>query len=61
MSDASSDEGEEEVAASPSSVSRNPIAADARSLLAKFCSKRSVSYEDFKQTWTQLQFSLVYW
>ena len=62
MSGESSDEGEEEAVASSSVlVSENPVTADARRLLRQFSSKASVSYTDFKRTWTRLKFSFIYW
>jgi hypothetical protein len=58
MSGASSEE--EEVASTSSAASRNPMVADARSLLADVVSKRSVRYSDFKESWTEREFWFVY-
>ncbi|CAI8052789.1 snRNA-activating protein complex subunit 1 [Geodia barretti] len=58
MSEASSEE--EEVASTSCAVSRNPMVADARSLLAHVVSKRSVQYNAFKESWTEQEFWFVY-
>lgn len=61
MSGASSEEEEIASRTSSSAVSKNPVAADARDLLADAASKRSVRYGDFKDSWTEREFWFVYW
>ena len=59
MSEGSSDEAG--AATCPTAARGNPVAADGRRLLAAFSMKQSTRFQDFKQSWNELQFSFVYW